>query len=254
MLDRERIVQVVSEATGRPTTRRGFLSRSAKLAAGGGVAVALAGAPTAAFARHGRGGVGTPGNTGDIDVLNYALTLENFEAAFYVEAVNTFSEAEIEDALASRGIGQSLSSTGYQRIVEVRDHEVTHVQTLRQVIQSLGGNPVPPCEYDFSGGLTDVPTFIATAALLEDTGVMAYDGAIALIESRRLQTAAATIATVEARHASYFRTLNLVSPFPAAFDTAKTPQETINAVLATGFIISCPVAPPIPDQPRGCKP
>ncbi len=62
---------------------------------------------------------------------------------------------------------------------------------------------------------------------------MAYDGAIARIKSRDLQTAAATIATVEARHASYLRFLNGENPFPEAFDTPKSKREILKA--ASGF-------------------
>ena len=201
----------------------------------------------------------SPGNNqgrqqADCDVLNYALTLEHLEANFYIQAVETFSEAQMEDYIAGMNFGPAVSSEVYQRVVDVRDHEVTHVETLISVLESLGCDPVPPCEYDFSGALADVATFFATSQVLEDTGVMAYDGAIDLIESRTLQTAAATIATVEARHASYFRLLNQLNPFPAPFDEPIEPAGIIEAVLATGLIISCPVAPPVPDMPRRCTP
>ena len=202
--------------------------------------------------RAGGGGGGQP--VGDVDVLNYALTLEHLEANFYIEAVNTFSESEIESYIAAQGFGPAVADTAWQRIIDVRDHEVIHVQTLQQVITNLGGTPVPPCVYNFDGALASVQSFLATSMTLENTGVMAYDGAIDLIESRQIQTAGATIATVEARHASYFNLLNGSNPFPAAFDTPVEPPQIIEAVLATGLIVSCPVPPPIPDQPRGCPP
>jgi len=53
---------------------------------------------------------------------------------------------------------------------------------------------------------------------------MAYDGAIAYIHGPGLQTAGATIATVEARHASYLRLLNAEVPFPETFDDPKAPR------------------------------
>ena len=75
----------------------------------------------------------------------------------------------------------------------------------------LGGKPVGG---DSLGGQTeykspvkDVKDFIAVAQTLEDTGVTAYDGAMTDIHKPGLQTASATIATVEARHASYLRLL-----------------------------------------------
>ena len=72
--------------------------------------------------------------------------------------------------------------------------------------------------------------FVATAQVLEDTGVMAYDGAIAYIHRPGLQTASATIATVEARHASYLRLLNGEVPFPEPFDDPKAPRQVCEMV------------------------
>jgi hypothetical protein len=108
------------------------------------------------------------------------------------------------------------------------------VQTLIKVIKSRGGKPVGgstlggQTEYDF--GVTSVKEFVATAQVLEDTGVMAYDGAIAYIHRAGLQTASATIATVEARHASYLRLLNGKVPFPKPFDKPKAPRDVCEMV------------------------
>jgi hypothetical protein len=56
---------------------------------------------------------------------------------------------------------------------------------------------------------------VRTAQVLENPGVKAYDGAPAHIECAKLLTAGATIATVEACHASYLNLLNRDVPFPA---------------------------------------
>jgi hypothetical protein len=117
----------------------------------------------------------------------------------------------------------------------IRDHEVTHVKTLVEVIKSLGGTPVKPCTYNF--GYTNVDGFVKIAQALENTGVSAYDGAIALIQSPALQTAGATIATVEARHASYLNLLNGDVPFPSAFDEPKTMEQIL--AIAGQFIVRC---------------
>jgi len=94
--------------------------------------------------------------------------------------------------------------------------------------KSLGGKSVRESEYDF--GVNTVKEYVALAQVLEDTGVMAYDGAIAYIRKASLQTAGATIATVEARHASYLRLLNGEVPFPDAFDEPKAPQDICELV------------------------
>ena len=74
--------------------------------------------------------------------------------------------------------------------------------------------------------------------MLENTGVMAYDGAIRFVDAGDNLQAGAQIATVEARHAAYLNLINGDSPFPSAFDEGKKPSEIFAA--ASPFIVSCP--------------
>src|SRR6202011_5330032 len=83
-------------------------------------------------------------------------------------------------------------------------------------------------------------SFIGVAMDLENTGVMAYDGAISLVQSASLRT---TAATVEARHAAYLNQLNGVSPFPNAFDTPASASTILTA--ATTFLAGCSTFPAI---------
>jgi rubrerythrin len=160
--------------------------------------------------------------TTDLEVLNYALTLEHLEYAFYRDGLERFSARDFNRA--------GFRKPAYGRLKTIREHERIHVETLTDVIRDLGGDPVgeAPC-YAFATAFGSVEAFLATAQLLENTGVSAYDGAIALIDSPELQTAGATIATVEARHAAYLNDLNGDSPFPEAFDEPKTPEEVLAA-------------------------
>jgi rubrerythrin len=222
-----------SEAHQRLSSRRTFLSGSAKLLGGGALALGLGAAP--AFAKGNddedkkQGGKKNNGDgVSDVDILNYALVLERLEYEFYRRYLNKYSERQIEGATIFDGFGNKVRSKIYENLVRIRNHEQTHVKTLVTVIKSLGGKPVGESEYDF--GVNSVADFIATAQLLEDTGVMAYDGAIAYIHRAGLQTASATIATVEARHASYLRLLNGEVPFPAPFDKPKAPQKVCEMV------------------------
>jgi rubrerythrin len=221
------------ESAARLTSRRSFLSGSAKLLGGGALALGLVAAP--AFAKDDKedkdkaqGGKGTNGGVTDVKILNYALTLERLEYEFYRLHLQRFSERQIESASIFNGFGSKVRSQIYENLVRIRNHEKTHVETLISVIKSLGGKPVPECEYDF--GVDSVADFVRTAQVLEDTGVMAYDGAIAYIDRPGLQTAGATIATVEARHAAYLRLLNGEVPFPEPFDDPKAPQEVCEMV------------------------
>ncbi len=231
------------EAHQRPISRRGFLGSSAKVLGGGALALGLVAAPALAKDDHngnedeGQGGKGKNGGVTDVEILNYALTLERLEYEFYRQHLRRFNERQIEGAAIFEGFGRKVRGQIYENLVRIRNHERTHVQTLIAVIKKLGGRPVPACEYDF--GVESVAEFVATAQVLEDTGVMAYDGAIAYIDRPGLQTAGATIATVEARHAAYLRLLNGEVPFPEPFDDPKAPRQVCELVHKT-FITECP--------------
>lgn len=158
----------------------------------------------------------------DVDVLNYALTLEHLEAAFY--------EMAPDYDLGSDGFGNNIN----EWVAVIGEHEAAHVATLTQVVTDLGGMPVERAEYDF--GVTDAASFLAVAQVLENVGVAAYDGAGQFLRNAELLTAAGSIVAVEARHAAYLNLLNMESPFPAAFETPMTPEEVLAA--AGGFIVN----------------
>jgi hypothetical protein len=157
----------------------------------------------------------------DVDVLNYALTLEHLEAAFYQMAGDY--------ALGTEGYGNSIDDW----VAAVGEHETAHVETLTQVITDLGGEPVVAAEYDF--GVTDASSFLATAAIMENLGVAAYDGAAASIQDPGLLTAAGSIVAVEARHAAYLNLLTGASPFPEAYEAPMSPDDVLAA--AAPFIV-----------------
>jgi hypothetical protein len=221
-------------------TRGGFLRKAglggAALIGGG----ALLGSPSAALAGH-------TDDIPDVDILNFALTLEYLEAAFYTQALGgsgttgvpssraEFRRGEITGAKQFAGFGGRIRSNAYGYLIDIRNHEVEHVEFLRG---ALGGQAVGPCEFNFSSGLRNVGAFLETAQLLENTGVMAYDGAIRYVDDGDNLQAGAQIATVEARHAAYLNVINRDSPFPDAFDEGKPPSAIFAA--ASPFIVSCP--------------
>lgn len=158
----------------------------------------------------------------DVDVLNYALTLEHLENAFYQMA----SQYDFGMDPYDNHINDYIAMIG--------EHEAAHVDTLTQVITQLGGEPVAAAEYDF--GVTDAQSFLKTAATLEGVGVSAYDGAGQYIKDADLLTAAGSIVAVEARHAAYLNVVVGMDPFPAATETPMTKSEVLDA--AGPFIVS----------------
>lgn len=148
---------------------------------------------------------------GDLDILNFALTLEYLEADFYRRA---------------RKLG--LSSEARMIAREFGDAEQQHVDALRGTIKKLGGKPVASPKFTFP--MNDQKSFLKLAQTLEDTGVSAYNGAGPMIKNKDVLAAAGSIVQIEARHAAVIRMLRGQQPAPNAFDPALTEQQVLTAV------------------------
>ena len=151
------------------------------------------------------------GSMGDVDILNFALTLEYLEADFYKKALELDLGAEAKELATLLG-----------------DHEQQHVETLMGTISDLGGEAVESPTFKFP--MTDLASFLELAQKLEDTGVSAYNGAAPAIESKDVLGAAGAIVQVEARHAAAVRLLRKEPPAPVAFDVALTEDKVLAAV------------------------
>jgi len=219
MRSEERLLKTIQDAMAQTASRRSTL-RGAAVAGGallaGGMGVRSA---TAQDGTPEVGGDESPFEN-EVDVLNYALTLELLENAFYRDSLATFGDQDFING------GFQVDVRNF--IAEIGAHEAAHVETLTSVITDLGGTPVEEATYDY--GYDDFAGFLATAAVLENTGVSAYTGAAQyLIENDELLTAALTIHGVEARHAAYLNILNGEDPFPEDFDPPLTPDEVLEA-------------------------
>jgi rubrerythrin len=154
------------------------------------------------------------GSTGDIDILNYALTLEYLEAAFYEGAAKT--------------PGLSKEVAGY--VKTFGDEEQEHVDALMTTIKDLGGTPVKAPKVDFGDAFTSADKLIPLAITFEDTGVGAYNGAAPMIQSKDLLATAGGIVQVEARHAATIRQAAGEDPAPEAFDPSISQADVLKAV------------------------
>lgn len=211
-----------------PTSRREFLGRSAQ-AGVGALALGVVGSNTA-LAHD-----ADDDDVSDVDVLNYALTLEHLEHQFYEMGLEHFSQGDFRCADAVSHMSEENRNEIYVNLEDIEEHEQTHVETLTEVIQNEGGDPVEAACYDF--GVEDADDFLALARVFENTGVSAYDGAIALISEADYITAGATIATVEGRHAAYLNHVTGEDPFPEPFDDTATMEEVKEKV--GDFIVEC---------------
>ncbi|KAF9187332.1 hypothetical protein BGZ51_001422 [Haplosporangium sp. Z 767] len=161
------------------------------------------------------------------DVLNYALTLEHLESEFYKQGLAKFDASAFTDA--------GFNPVVRERFIHIGEHENDHVSTLISVLESMKVKPVPACEYNFP--MDNVAQFLAVAQALENTGVSAYLGAASRLNGDLL-TAAASITTIEARHAAYLNELMKQLGFPYSFDTPLGSREIVT--VASNFIKSCP--------------
>jgi Ferritin-like domain len=166
-----------------------------------------------------------PGNAqskSDLAILNYALTLEYLQAAFY-------TEAERRNALRTRLARQTTRVLG--------SVERAHVKALQD---ALGAAAVKRPSFDFQGTTEDEDAFIRTAVAFEDLGTAAYKGQAHRLESPALLAAAVSIHSVEARHAAWIRYLAGAPPATSALDEPKSMKETQRLVASTGFIVATP--------------
>ena len=152
---------------------------------------------------------------GDVEILNFALTLEYLETAFY--------DTALKQVKGLSGEVKELATT-------LRDNEQDHVDAITATIKDLGGSPVPAPKVDFGKAFANEKSFLKLAQTLEDTGVSAYNGAAPAIESPDVLAAAGSIVQIEARHAAAIRSLNGQPISDGAFDKSLDMQAVLDAV------------------------
>jgi Ferritin-like domain len=201
-------------------TRLGFL-RKAGLAGGAALSgSAVLGVLAAPAMAAGSGRPPASFGPGDVGILNYALTLEYLERAFYNEAT---AKGKITDAKLK----------AFLKTV-TRD-ERAHVTFLKK---ALGSKAVKEPKFNFMGIPSDPAKFAATAYVLENTGVHAYLGQAGNIKLPAYLLAAASIVTIEARHAGAIASINNAAIAPSGpFDTGFSAAKVLAAVKGTGFIV-----------------
>ena len=195
--------------------RKGAFAGGAALSGGAilsalvpGVAMASSGRPPASF------------GAGDIGILNFALTLEYLERAFYNEATD-------KGAITDPKTATFLKVTTHD--------ERKHVAFLKK---ALGKHAVKEPKFNFHGTTADQATFQQTAYVLENTGVHAYLGQAGNIKTPAYLLAAASIVTIEARHSGAIGSIINKAIAPnGAFDNGLPASAILKAVKGTHFIV-----------------
>ena len=199
------------EEFARPRTRSNFLKALAASAVG-----AVAGASLLSGRAEAQTYDAASGGQGDIDIANFALTLEYLEAEFYGIALDS-------------GV---LAEPALSTVAALFDHESQHVNALIELISGAGGTPVEKPTFTFPEGAFDSQaSILELAATFEPVGVGAYLGAAPLISAAPVLAAAGSIAGVEGEHVVAINNLvGVVPPANTAFPAALTQDEVLAAV------------------------
>lgn len=170
-----------------------------------------------------------PGNgvslgSGDVAVLNFAYALEQLEAAFYTQVVNSPYSG--------------MSSTELDFFQNIRDHEIGHREFFKA---ALSTSAIAGLEVDFSSiDFSNRDKVLGAAKAFEDLGVSAYNGAAQYISKTPTGLVylglAGKIVSVEARHAAYIRDLITPGSFADSdvidangLDLVRTPAQVFTA-------------------------
>ncbi len=163
------------------------------------------------------GGGGGAASKGDIAILNYALTLEHLESAFYQQVLDS---GQIKDPK----VGDVAKSIG--------EDEMEHVQALTATVEQLGGKPAKAPKTAFedviAGGAQKI---LETAAAVENLGAAAYLGQAGNIKNKEILAAALSIHTNEGRHAAVLNQVVGKTIVPdGAFAKPATMEEVLKSV------------------------
>src|SRR6187551_1994128 len=179
-----------------PVSRRRFLAvgggstaLAAFLAACGDDSGTTTNDTTAAMGSGGGASETAQFGKGDVGILNYALTLEYLETAFYADVVKSglFKGADLK----------TIRKFGAE--------EAEHVEALKAAVKQLGGKPAPEPKAEFP--LKDAKSVLELAGTVENLGAAAYLGQAANIQSPEVLASALAIHSVEGRHAAVLNTL-----------------------------------------------
>jgi rubrerythrin len=199
--DRHAADSAVRELERDPTSRGRFLKMVGGAGAAGALSVLIAacggdddkGGSSGSNGASSSGATGNGSASGDVKIVNYALTLEYLEADFYdqVIASGQVKDRKVAD-LAKR----------------IADSEHAHVAALKSTVGKLGGTPAKQPKTNFDAVLSGGPQkILETAAVVENLGAAAYLGQAGNIQSKEVLAAALSIHSVEARHAAALNTL-----------------------------------------------
>jgi hypothetical protein len=208
-LDRDGALEEAA-ASFLPSSRREFFRRGIL---GGGALLGILSLPAeadAALAKTER----------DIAIIKFDVVLEYLQSALYVEA--------------QRLGALSPKTLGWARVVGA--HELAHAEALKRMLDRPPARP----SFNFRGVTEREASFVRTAVAFEDltAGILKWQAL--RLHSRKIVAAAATLHSVETRHAAWIRRITGVPPVASAFDEPAAQRQMANLIKSTHFISSRP--------------
>jgi len=167
---------------------------------------------SAAAAGTSSGSMSSSSGSGDLAIVNYALTLEYLESQFYAKVVKS-------------GLFHGKDLAVLKRFGA---EESQHVVALKKVAMSLG---TPVAEPTGKFPITSAAQVTALAATVENLGAAAYLGQAGNIHSKEILAAALSIHSIEARHAATLNLLLKKSPTPNGAFAKPASMSTVLAAV-----------------------
>ena len=214
----------LDELRQEPGSRSQFLKMVGGVGAAGALSVLIAAcggddekSTSGSSSGSGSSGGGGGASKADLEIVNYALTLEYLEADFYQQVLDS---GEVKD----KKVGEVA--------MEIAENEQEHVAALTATVEKLGGKPAAKPTTNFDSVLEGGEKMILeTAATVENLGAAAYLGQAGRIKSKEVLAAALSIHSVEARHAAVLNRVVGKSIVPdGAFAKPAAMAEVLKAV------------------------
>jgi hypothetical protein len=218
-LDRDGALEEAAAAF-LPESRSDFLRRGVL---GGGALMAFLALPEnagAALAKTKR----------DLAIVKFDIVLEHLQSALYVEA---------------QRLGALRPKTlEWARVVGA--HELAHLAALKGMVDRPPARP----SFNFRGVTEDEDAFTRTAVAFEDLTAAILKWQALRLDSREILAAAATLHTVETRHAAWIRRILGLQPVTTAFDEPASQAKMADLIDETHFIVGRPVTSRRRKRPR----
>jgi hypothetical protein len=193
-----------------PSSRREFFRRGIL---GGGALLGILSLPTEAEAALAR-------SKKDIAIVKFDVVLEYLQSALYVEA---------------QRLGALRPKTlEWARVVGA--HELAHLEALKGMVDRPPARP----SFNFHGVTEQEASFVKTAVAFEDLTAAILKWQALRLHSRQILAAAATLHSVETRHAAWIRHIIGAPPVASAFDEPAPQREMAKLITSTRFVASRP--------------